>query len=472
MTKLQNKMILSYSFIAILIVLALSVLFNLSLDKLFEQYANRQRDLQIERITEQVNQQYSPNDRTYNIAGLELIGNAALQNGIMVHVQTVSMEIDWDIQQHRAQECQLQLQHAEMNMHSRYPNFKGGYTENNYDLVYDGEVAGYLTIGYYGPYSLDDNELALINSLNRTLIIAGIIFLSMAIILGIIMARRLSSPITKAISIAQRIAGGDYDDQELEATSTLETTNLLSSLKEMSLALEKKDQQKRQITEDVAHELRTPLSNIQSHMEALIDGVWEPTTDRLQSCHAEVVRISKLVDQLAELSMLENESPAYDRALFDFNDLCTSIIADFESAKESCDAKLILDIPKPAPLYGDISRVKQCIVNLLSNAIKYTREDSEVRIAYEKQQGEVVLRVSDNGVGIPSDSLPHIFERFYRVDKSRSKNTGGMGVGLSITKAIVEGHGGKITVNSVYGEGTTFSITLPDHPHKIPTSSV
>lgn len=461
MQKLQTKMIVSYSFIAVLIVSALSFLFNFSLDKLFEQYANKQREIQIAQIITQVNQQYLPDEKTYSISCLEVIGNAALQNGIILHVQTLNGEIDWDIRQHRAQECQLQLQHAELNMHSRYPNFRGGYTETKYELTDENGTAGYLIAGYYGPYSFDDNELLLINALNRVLISSGLFFLFVAVVLGIYMARKTSTPITNAIAIAQSIAGGENEIPTMKVSTTRETSDLLTALKEMSIALEKKDQQKKQITEDVAHELRTPLSNIQSHLEALIDGVWMPTRGRLQSCHDEVVRISGLVDQLAELSLIENESSHNDMCIFNFDQLCSIIVNDFEAAGEERCTRIECHIPPQALLYGNEDQVKQCIVNLLTNAMNYTSEGETITLSYTQQGDVVCVQVCDNGQGIPADSLPHIFERFYRVDKSRSKRTGGMGIGLSITKAIVEGHGGTICVNSKIGEGTTFFLRFP-----------
>jgi signal transduction histidine kinase len=453
-------MILSYSVISLLIVVVLGVLFNLFIDGIFEQYAVSLQKQRIDNTISQVNEQFDESTGSYNVEGLAVIGSAALQNGIIVHIQTVNKEIDWDIQSHKAQECLILLQHAEANMHSRYPNFRGGYAENTYDLRYGDEVVGYITTGYYGPYSLGDNELVMIKQLNMVIAALGTVFLLMGVLFGVFEAKRIASPIISVINTARKIADGNYGVKTSEKSPVTETSKLIASINDMSLELERSEQQKKQLSADVAHELRTPLNNLQSHMEAMIDGVWEPNVPRLKSCHAEIIRLSQIVAQLQELYSLEMKSAKLDKEAFDFSDLCDAVFADFEISAQSKNIRLVRRIPVPAPVFGDIKRLKQCLVNLISNAVNYSPEGGDISITYQSGLRETVIKVKDNGMGIPSEDLPHIFDRFYRVDKSRNRVTGGMGVGLSITKAIVEAHGGKIMAA---GDdiGMVFTIRLP-----------
>lgn len=462
MNILRNKLILSYSLISVLIILILSVLLNTFINRIFEQYAIEQRNQQIDKIITQVSEQYDEETGLYNVSGLELVGNAALQNGIIMHVQSISKEIDWDIKTHKAQECQALLQHAKTNMEKQYPDFKGGYEEEKYDLKNNGEIVGFLTAGYYGPYSFDDNEIILLRTLNRVIFFLGIIFLLLSALVGAVIAKHITDPVKGAIAIANKITDKEYGIQSEVNPSTLETANLINAINQMSLALEKEEKQKKQITADVAHELRTPLSNLQSHMEAMIDGIWEPTKVRLESCHAEILRLNKIVDQLRELYLLENSSSYLMKDKFQFSELCSGVFDEFALKVESKNIKLRMEIPDESPIYADRYRIKQCLVNLISNGVRFAPINGEIVVSYIKYSGGTVITVCDNGPGIPKEDLENIFERFYRTDKSRDQRTGGMGIGLSITKAIVEAHNGKITVESLPGSGTVFSINIPD----------
>jgi len=462
MKTLKGKLILSYVLVSLLIVVALSVLFNLSIDAIFEQYAKVRQKQQVDEIITRIDQQFIAESGLYNISGLEVIANAALQNGIMVHVRTNNNEIDWDVRQHKYQECQILLQHAETNMHNRYPNFRGGYTEDTYDLIYMGNRVGDLIVGYYGPYSLGQNELQLMGTLNKTLLLLGLIFLAAAVFLGIMMAKRISAPITSVIKTSKEIAEGSYGIKSVESSKTRETADLIASINGMSQALAQKELQKKQITADVAHELRTPLFNLQGNMEAMIDQVLEPTPQRLQKCHDEILRLTKIVEQLQDLYLVESGHSDLKKTYFDFAQMCESLFSDFETATKMKDIRLHKKIQVSAHVYGDIYRIKQCMTNLISNAINHSSSGGVVTVEYEKMLKGVILRVRDNGTGIPADELPNVFERFYRIDKSRNHENGGMGLGLSITKAIVEAHGGTILAESKPRAGSVFSITLPD----------
>lgn len=465
MKTLRIRIVLSFSALLLLTIGALSLVFNFTIDGLFEKYAYHQREQQIKQIIKQVNALYIPSLLNYNIEGLELIGNAALQNGIIIHVQTINREIDWDISTHKSQECQLMLQNAEKNMHSRYPSFNGGYEQETFDLLYQGSQVGYLTIGYYGPYSLDDNELQLLDSLNKVLSGLGIVFLLSAIALGGYVATYLSKPIRTVVNATQEIAKGSYGTQINEKFNTIEVIDLISSVNEMSMALKVKDQQKRQMTADVAHELRTPLTNLQSHMEAIIDEIWEPTPDLIQSCHAEILRLTNIVNQLLELSQLEDCKIILNKDMLSVYEFIDGLFRDFVIAAKDKGITLNVDIlNSSAYIFADVNRLKECMVNLIANAIQFTPRGGTITILYRTDAYADYLEVKDTGFGISPDDLPNLFERFYRVEKSRNQRTGGMGIGLSITKAIVDVHGGSISVQSAMGKGSTFTIALPKAP--------
>lgn len=459
---LKNILIISYSIMALLIVLGLSLFFNIMADSLFEQYAIKQQRTQIDQMISQIDQLYDEKTGTFDQKGIEIIGYAALQNGLIIHVQAENSEMDWDMRTHRSHECDMILKHAEGKMKERYPNFNGSYTQETYTLDRGGTPFGTLKVGYYGPYSLNDQELELMGNLNHSLLVIGAIALLGVVILGTLIACAVSKPIDSVILVAQKIAGGEYGAQARTGRGMRETSHMVEAINEMSLALEKEEKQKRQITSDVAHELRTPLTNLQSHMEAMIDGIWDPTSERLKSCHAEILRLVRIVEQLQELYSLENCRQELNRTEFEFCSLCREVFHDFEIRIRAKEIVMEIDAQQGDRLYADYFRIKQCLVNLLSNALTYTPEGGTIRVTYRTQEdGKIVISVEDNGIGVPKEELPFLFDRFYRVDKSRSKKTGGMGIGLSITKAIVEQHGGRIHGENREGGGTRFFIKLP-----------
>lgn len=306
------------------------------------------------------------------------------------------------------------------------------------------------------------NEVTLVSKLNQAIFWIGGIFLLIAIIIVVIIAIFISKPITRVIEQAKMIATGKYDVQIEGKSSMKELEELVYAINEMSFALKKEELLKSQMCKDIAHELRTPLCNLQGQVEAMIDGLWEPTKVRLERCHTEILRLTSLVNQLQELYVLENISDSLYMSEFNFYDLCCRLQSEFE--KRINDKKIIiqLQVPEDATIYGDVQRIKQCMFNLISNAITYSLDEKVILISYWLEgMNELVIQVTDNGQGISQEEIGLIFERFYRVDKSRNLETGGMGIGLSICKTIIERHNGTITVKSEVGTGTTFEIRLP-----------
>lgn len=379
-----------------------------------------------------------------------------------VKYQCVEYPGGHDISIHKAQECQIALQHAEENMHSRYPSFNGAYSETTYDLSSDGTLTGYLTVGYYGPYALDDDALILLNTLNRVTLGLGIAFLLVAMVLAFFAARRIARPISATVEVTRSIAEGDYGRKIETKTKTKELASLMQSVNEMSETLKLREQQKRRMTADVAHELRTPLTNLQSHVEAVIDGIWEPSPELFQGYREEILRLTRLVEQLQELSNLESGQIILHLEPMSVAELLEDIRLDFLARFQNKGVAFELDTtPEGLAMVCDQDRIKQCLTNLVSNALRATPESGIVRLEGRQEKDLIQLSVSDTGEGIPEEHLSQLFERFYRVDPSRSQQTGGMGIGLAITKSIVEAHGGTITAESVIGKGSKFTICIP-----------
>jgi two-component system, OmpR family, phosphate regulon sensor histidine kinase PhoR len=222
---------------------------------------------------------------------------------------------------------------------------------------------------------------------------------------------------------------------------------------------------------NVSHELRTPLSVIKGYVETLVDGHLDiPVDDRerfLKTIQRHTERLNSLLEDLLVLSRLESINPGLHREAVNVNALLTDIIADYHGRPAAEGHKLELEVdPAIGTALIDPLKITQVVENLLDNALKYTPKESRIRLtAHLQGKGEVLISLQDNGTGIPAEDLPHLFERFYRVDKGRSREKGGTGLGLSIVKHIVQLHGGRVWVESTLGQGTTFSFSLPPRPN-------
>ena len=279
---------------------------------------------------------------------------------------------------------------------------------------------------------------------------------------GYFVAGKLSRPVIKAIERTKRISKGDYDtDEKFYSVGIMELDDLTKGVEDLGRSLEAQEKLRKRLMVDVAHELRTPLTVVRTQIEAIADGILEPSEERLNLCVNEMQRLGGLIENVEILTRVEGDSIEIHTEKTNMKNFLAPVIESFKPVFEKSKIKLESELKDNIFSEIDTNKFRHVIDNLLSNSLRYTNSGGEVKIKLYTSQNDTIIEVSDTGIGISEKDLPNIFERFYRADESRARVTGGSGVGLAIVKATVEAHGGKITAQSIKGKGSTFKIILP-----------
>lgn len=300
------------------------------------------------------------------------------------------------------------------------------------------------------------------NEVRYILLFIGLLFINIALIVGKRLVNRITGPLRRMEHVARQLALGNFKEK-VEVTSKDEIGSLGSALNHMATALEEVDQRRRDFLANVAHDLRTPLSYIKGYSEAIIEGVvtGEEQKKYLRLIHREAGRLQRLVHDLLDLAQLEGDSYPLKLMPLSLAQLVEDSMAKYEPFLREKNIAVTLDLDFDVIVNADEDRLEQAITNILDNALRHSHENGELKIILKQTNNTCTLTISDTGEGIPPEELQRLGERFYRVDKSRTRKGGGSGLGLSIVKQIVFLHKGTLQIDSVLGKGTDVSITLP-----------
>lgn len=458
MIKLKNKVILLFALFSLAIILLTNIISNILIKNNFNQYIKDTIEERKASIIEDVSSTY--NYGRWNLKNLDKIGLSALDNGLIIKVSDLNGNIVWDANKNYGSMCQMMLDQMNSNMGKINPNNKDEYVEESYELSKGFLDIGTISIGYSGPIYYNNSDIMFFKALNTTLIIVSILAIILSIIIGIILSSNISKPILDMASSTKEISKGNYNKKLKCDNNIKELNEMICSINELSNSLQKDEEMRKMLTRDISHELRTPLTTIGLQIESLIDKVWEPTEERLISIQSEILRLTRLVKSLEELSHYDSESLILEKEEVDIQELIKSLVINFE--KQALDKNIqITSTLKSIVANIDKDKVSQCIINLLSNSIKYTEPGGIIDINLLNDDKNLYISIKDNGIGIEPEHLKNIFKRFYRVDSSRARKTGGVGVGLTISKSIIEAHGGHINVKSKLNKGSEFIISLP-----------
>lgn len=458
---INSKLIISFTLIMIVTIITIRFFVNTNFKNSFEKYVDDSNKVEINHLIEfDLKGIYSNDEWDMNL--IENLGLDSIRKGITIEIYNKNDQKLWSVFEDEKVLSDTTLSEISKNIKSIEKKKDNYFKEFKVDINNDdGELVGYAYIGHYEFTYYMENDIQFFNAANKIIDIIGIISIGSIIIISIIISKSIANPILKVSKMAKLIGEGNYKKEVSYKSNIREIDDLISSINKLSNELKEQENLRKQLTEDIAHELRTPLTSIRGHLDTIIAGIWQPTNERLISINEEVIRITNLVDKLRKLAKFDKGKNNLNKEIVDLKKYIKSIAYNYEG--KALEKNIIIKYKlEDIKALIDKEKFAQVIINILSNAIKYNNGNNEIYISSFKKDKNIVISIKDYGVGIAKSEQKNIFERFYRVDKSRGANEKGMGVGLTIAKSIVNAHGGKIKVYSEINKGSEFIITLPN----------
>lgn len=445
----------------IVTILSIKLFVNTIFKDSFEKYVDDSNKVEVNHLIEFDLKNLYTNE-SWNTEFIENLGIEAIRKGIAIEIYDKNDNKVWSVFEDEKVLSDKTLNDISKNMKSIEKQWDNYFEELKVDINDDERniLVGYAYIGHYASTYYMENDVEFFNAINRIIIIIGVISISSIIIISIIISRSIAKPISKVSKMTKYIGEGNYKNKLNYKSNIMEIDDLINSINKLSNELNDQENLRKQLTGDIAHELRTPLTSIKGHLDAIIVGIWEPTNERLNSINEEVKRITNLVDELRKLAKFDSGKDNLNKEIVNLKNYIKSIAYNYEGKALEKNIVIKYQLENIEALI-DKEKFAQVIINILSNAIKYNNGNNAIYIKVFKKNNSINISIKDSGIGIPKSEYKNIFERFYRLDKSRGANEKGVGVGLTIAKSIVNAHGGEIEVYSEINKGSEFIISLP-----------
>ena len=458
---INSKLIISFTLIMIATILSIKLFVNTIFKDSFEKYVDDSNKVEVNHLIEFDLKNLYTNE-SWNTEFIENLGIEAIRKGIAIEIYDKNDNKVWSVFEDEKVLSDKTLNDISKNMKSIEKQWDNYFEELKVDINDDERniLVGYAYIGHYASTYYMENDVEFFNAINRIIIIIGVISISSIIIISIIISRSIAKPISKVSKMTKYIGEGNYKNKLNYKSNIMEIDDLINSINKLSNELNDQENLRKQLTGDIAHELRTPLTSIKGHLDAIIVGIWEPTNERLNSINEEVKRITNLVDELRKLAKFDSGKDNLNKEIVNLKNYIKSIAYNYEGKALEKNIVIKYQLENIEALI-DKEKFAQVIINILSNAIKYNNGNNAIYIKVFKKNNSINISIKDSGIGIPKSEYKNIFERFYRLDKSRGANEKGAGVGLTIAKSIVNAHGGEIEVYSEINKGSEFIISLP-----------
>lgn len=455
MSKLGLKIFLMILLVSIGGLLFTSIFINYSIERHFNDYLYLEKKEKIENLVEII-------ETSVNETGNWINTKMIVHDFIKVNAVLIRIE---DFEGRTVFNWQQGLMNRMMQMRGFSRKNLNNYLQLDHEkfpIKYKDNVIAQL-YWYYSPaLNLTARASFFSSRVSRIIILAGVLVALATIIISLFFSRYLTRPLLRMNSMAHKVANGDFD-QQVEMSGNDELAQLGRSFNEMVNKLRYLEKIRKESTSDLAHELRTPLTIINSYIEGIEEGIISLNENTVSEIKEELERLIKLVNRLGELAKAEKKVIKAEMKEVNLNNILNKLIKRYKPLANDKQIEFRTKLLEDIKISADPESLEIIFSNLITNAIKYTTVQGIVSIVMNRNNQEIIIQIKDNGIGISKEDQKLIFERFYRTDKSRSTQTGGAGIGLTITRELVEAMGGRIKVNSPGpGKGTTFTIYLPE----------
>ncbi|MFC4322397.1 sensor histidine kinase [Litchfieldia salsa] len=417
----------------------------------FTEYLQEDREGDIKLINEEVIKEYKETGNYLSIEVTSLLHQQAMTNRLFYQIYNGEGELLVDT---------TNMLGMMERMGPAGEGLASEYQTGTYDIKLDNRNIG--TTKVYYPKGLYGAESTFFNTIKQYIFGAAMIILILSSLFSMLFSKRLTDGFTQLTRVVRELQNHKRDIRMPIEILTEEMVPLAESFNDLAESLSKEEILRKRFTADLAHELRTPLATLRSQIEAYQDGIWEPTPNRLQQSHNELMRLVRLVNEMENLLAAENPQIKLQKTDIELWKILTHIKNQFDPLfyEKAVNLKVIEPLDEHW-IFGDKDRIIQILTNIINNAFQYTSSGKSVSISIVKQNQFVGFVVKDEGVGIGDEDLPYLYERFFRGDKSRDRQTGGIGIGLSIVKALVDAHHGEVQIISELKKGTTVTVLFP-----------
>lgn len=450
---LRSRILFYFLVVSLIGILAVSFFIQYGFEESFKSYLDGNREKKVDRVLTEVQKDYQKNGHFSSDPAYGILHEFAMTDQLYFQLYDNHGRMQLDSSRIRGLMNSLGLTEPVTNGEE--------WHSSSYIVKVDGKIVGKLVAIY--PEGLIDSEYTFLQTIQLYIYAAVCLTIVLAIVFSMIFSKKLTSGLNRLLFATKELRNHNLDIRIPLSGLPTEIKQLAISFNNLAESLAKEEMLRKNFTGDLAHELRTPLATLRSQIEAYQDGIWQPTPQRLQQSHEELMRLVRLVNELEKLLAAENPQIRLEKVDLEAGTVLADLWEMFVPIfKEKGVALEIQEQQTEEWFKADKDRLVQILANVLNNALKYTPEGKTVRLSIISDRDDYIgFVIEDEGAGMVEEDIPHIFERFYRGDKSRDRKTGGVGIGLSIVKALMDAHEGIIKVKSKLSKGTSITLWFP-----------